>query len=88
MSQLHLKLGVLGDPCEIWPEYDIKLFYRNHIRGQPLLLGLEPVHYPLYHVDILDYLISEQILLDKIGINELEIDAATPYQVYELIGLQ
>ena len=88
MSQLHLKLRVLGDPSEIWSKDDIKLFDRNHVRGQPLLLGLEPVNDPLYHVDILNDLIAEQILLDEIGIYELEINPSAPDQVYELIGLQ
>jgi hypothetical protein len=83
-----LQLRELGNPREIWSEDDVKLFDRNHVRGQPLLLRLEPIDDPLYHVDILDYLIAEQILLNKIGIYELEIDPAAPYQVYELIGLQ
>jgi hypothetical protein len=88
MSQLHLKLRVLEDPSEIWSKDDIKLFDRNHFGGQPLFLGLEPIDDPLYHVDILDDLIAEQILLNKIGIYELEIDPSAPDQVYELIGLQ
>jgi hypothetical protein len=39
-------------------------------------------------VDVLNYLIAEQILLDEIGIHELEIDPAATDEIYEFIGLQ